>query len=94
MKVMICCRSRQADGTTPEAVISMLRHCILANACPRRWTLSTFGSTEGTGLYLLVGSSVTAANSLADAIRECDIGLDVDVWQPLDSCDVVTALFP
>ncbi|WP_320203183.1 hypothetical protein [Agrobacterium rosae] len=94
MKVMIVCRSGHSPGSNPGAVTSMLRDCIRANTKASTWTLSSFSSGDGVDLYLLIGASAAAAAPLADAIRKCDIGLDVDLWQSLDSCDLVTALFP
>lgn len=94
MKVMIVCRSRHVAGASPVAVMSMIQDCVRADAKPWSWTLSSFSSGDGTGLYLIAGSSAAAAVLLADAIRQCDIGLDVDLWQALVNHDLVTALFP
>ncbi|QDG94664.1 hypothetical protein NIBR502774_19345 (plasmid) [Rhizobium sp. NIBRBAC000502774] len=94
MKVMIVCRSEHSPGSDPEEVTSMLQDCIRAHTKASTWTLSSFSSGDGTDLYLLIGASPSAAARLADAIRKCNIGFDVDLWQPLDSCDFVSALFP
>ncbi|SCW65823.1 hypothetical protein SAMN02927900_03503 [Rhizobium mongolense subsp. loessense] len=79
LQVETCCRGEPGGGNVDA------KDCVRADANPWSWTLSGFSSGDGIGLYLIAGSSAAAAVLLADAIRQGDIGLDVDLWRALVS---------